>query len=169
MGLRPRDVNPTVGPDAGIKVNHVLRRFEHGLFDPAVVVVDGHKHRGGIVIGVDDDRARVVVGEDLHVTCSVRGVHLNLIGQVRAQATVVRVGFVELQLHVIVRESIGGRVAQGFRVAVPKAALGRSAPTLDLRVGVGAVAQAHQARKAVAHLKAHQAAHVQTRKGRVCA
>ena len=165
-GFDPCDVNASVGGDACIEVNHVFRRFEHGLFDPTVVVVHGHNHRGGIVVGVDDDRARLVVGEDLHATCSVRGVHLNLIGQVRAQATGVRVGFVELQLHVIVRDGIGGRVAQGFRVAVPKAALRRSAPTLDLRVGVGAVAQAHQAREAVAHLEAHQAADVQTGHGR---
>ena len=164
--MDPCDVNPTVGPDAGIEVNHVFRRFEHGLFDPTVVVVHGHEHRGGIVVGVDDDRARVVVAEDLHATCSVRGVHLNLIGQVGAEATVVRVGFVELQLHVIVRNGIGGRVAQGFRVPVPEAALRGSAPTLDLRVGVGAVAQAHQAREAIAHLEAHEAAHVQTRHGR---
>ena len=100
------------------------------------------------------------------MTCSVRGVHLDLVGQIRAQATGVRVGFVELQLHVVVRDGIGGRVAQCFRVAVPKAALRGSAPTLDLRVGVGAVAQAHQAREAIAHLEVHQAAHVQTRHGR---
>ncbi len=107
FGLRPRDVNATVGPDAGIKVNHLLRRFEDGLFDPAVVVVDGHEHGRGIVVGVNDDRARLVVGKDLHPTCSVRGVHLNLIRHARAMATVVRVGFVEPQLHVTARESIG--------------------------------------------------------------
>ena len=165
-GFDPCDVNAPVGGDACIEVKDFLRRFEHGLFDPTVVVVHGHEHRRGIVVGVDDDRARVVVGEDLCATCSVRGVHLNLIGQARAQATGVRVGFVELQLHVIVRDGIGGRVAQGFRVAVTKAALRGSAPTLDLRVGVGAVAQAHQAREAVAHLEAHEAADVQTRHGR---
>ena len=159
-------MNPAVGSNARVEVDHVSCRFKHGLFDPTVVVVHGHEHGRGVVVGVDDDRARVVVGEDLHVTCSVRGVHLNLSRQVRAEATGVRVGFVELQLHVIVRDGIGGGITQGFGVAVPKPALRRSAPTLDLRVGVGAVAQPHQAREAVAHLEAHQAADVQTGHGR---
>ena len=107
FGLRPRDVNPTVGSEAGIKVNHLLRRFEDGLFDPAVVVVDGHEHRRRIVVGVDDDRASLVVGKDLHATGCIHGVHLNVIRHARAMAIVVRVGFVEPQLHVNARESIG--------------------------------------------------------------
>ena len=165
-GFDPCDVNAPVGGDACIEVNHVSRRFKHGLFDPAVVVVHGHEHGRGIVIGVHDNRARSVVEQDLDVTCSVCCVHLNVIRQVRVHATGVCVRFVEQKLDVIVWNGVGGRVAQGLGVAVAQPSLRGSAPTLDLRVSVVAVAEPHQARKTVAHFETHQAADVQTRHGR---